>query len=569
MSISCLVISRSAGLLNKMLTSLVVARRYWDPEDEVLLAWNGSEAGEQAITPASDGPTFRIAIREAYHFASNMNHLASQARGEVLILLNDDLILDPGSLDHALQILESQSGVGLVGGRLRQQDGRLGHAGILFSEGLLPYNRFRPERLGSLLAPDRLEILASGEMPAVTGALMVIRRYDFLAVKFREDFRVCGEDVALCLDLRQQLALATYYAADVTAVHAEKSTRSEVLDLFDQQKLAGLVRDLCREDPSLRGSMAHWASQEADVLESLLHQVLQSQNRFSIEARLARTELKQLEEHWQEQQSHALDWHDRLDLLDEQLKRLTRSNPNQLQAEGPDLAELISEIERLRLEGDQLRLEGDQLRIERDRFSTEHSRFVADKERLRSERDNLIADKERLRSERDNLASDKERLRAERDSLVAKPQSSRGERDSLFAERNKLVGERDRLSAQLERLVEDKDSLSAERSKLLDEQDSLCAERDNLVAEQEILVAERDNLVAEREFLLAEREELIAQQESLAKERNSLNMALDRALAELELTRIREADLRSSTCWKLTAPYRVVGDWLARSRSRS
>ena len=54
-----------------------------------------------------------------------MNALADLASGELLVLLNDDLILDPGSLDRAIQVLESQPGVGLVGGRLRSSSGLL------------------------------------------------------------------------------------------------------------------------------------------------------------------------------------------------------------------------------------------------------------------------------------------------------------------------------------------------------------------------------------------------------------------------------------------------------------
>ncbi len=418
-SVSCLVISRSPRILNQLLTSLTSARRYWGPEDEVLCSWNGSQADEQSIAPDPDGPGFRIASREAYHFASNMNHLASQARGDVLILLNDDLLLDAGSLDQALQILDAQSDVGLVGGRLRHPDGRLGHAGILFSERNLPYNRLRPERLAELLGTDRLEILTSGVMPAVTGALMVLRRHHFLAVRFREDFRICGEDVALCLDLRQQLALATYYAADVTAVHAEKSTRGEVLDHFDQQKLATLVGDLCREDPSLRASLAVWATQEADVLESLLLQVLQSQNRFCLNAEVAMAQLKQLEQGWQQHQNEALAWRDQLTALTQQLEALSTTDPNQFERERVDLAELEAELGRL-----------------------------------------------------------------------------------------------------------------------------------NLALEQQ-------------------RRTLQSQVESLTTERNNLSEALDRALSALEIARIRENDLRLSTSWKLTAPYRAVGDWLARWRSKA
>jgi len=269
-TVTCLVISRSADLLNRLLNSLQYARLKWGATDEVLCSWNGSQEDETRIEPPNSGPGFRIAARTAYHFATNMNNLADQASGEVLILLNDDLILDPGSLDQALQILYGHSGIGLVGARLRTPEGLLGHAGILFGATNLPYNRLRPERLGTLLEASASEPPRSGEIPAVTGALMAVRRQDFCKVRMRESFHICGEDVALCLDLRRQLGLATYYAATVGAVHAEKSSRGHAVDQHDDQQLASVVAQARAEDPSLEGLIARWASEEVDVLEQLL-----------------------------------------------------------------------------------------------------------------------------------------------------------------------------------------------------------------------------------------------------------------------------------------------------------
>lgn len=269
-SVSCLVISRTAHLLNGLLASLPAARRHWGPRDELLCSWNGTSEEEALLLPASNGPAFRVASRLPYHFATNMNALAEQASGDVLILLNDDLLLDPGCLDEALQVLSSQAGIGLVGARLRTPKGLLGHAGILFTSSNLPYNRLRPERLGSLLWAGGLEPPKSGEMPAVTGALMVLRREDFLAVRLRETFHICGEDVALCLDLRRQLGLSSFYATGVGAVHAEKSTRGQAIDRRDDEQLAALVAEVRAADPSLEGLIARWASEEADVLEAML-----------------------------------------------------------------------------------------------------------------------------------------------------------------------------------------------------------------------------------------------------------------------------------------------------------
>lgn len=301
-SVSCLVISRNAQLLNGLLASLAKARRHWGSADEVLCSWNGSEREEAQIQPPPGGPPFRIAARDPYHFATNMNGLAAQAGGEALILLNDDLILDSDSLDRALQVLTGHRDIGLVGGRLRTPTGLLGHAGILFNSHHLAYNRLRPERLGALLQPSGLEPPKSGPMPAVTGALMVLRRDDYLKLRLREDFHICGEDVALCLDLRRQLGLGTYYAAGVGAVHAEKSSRGHTLDHHDEELLASLIAETRAEDPGLEALIARWACEEADVLEQLVHLGQADLNRAlhgqsQLQAELEQAQAQQVQSH--------------------------------------------------------------------------------------------------------------------------------------------------------------------------------------------------------------------------------------------------------------------------------
>lgn len=269
--ISCLVISRTPALINQLLTSLASARRFWHPGDEVLCSWNGSPAAEAAIDPTlgpcpNGLPAFRIAQQHAYHFASNMNALADLASGEILVLLNDDLILDPGSLDRAIQVLESQPSVGLVGGRLRSSSGLLTHAGLLFDNNHIPYNRCHPDDLGSLVDAQAVALQESGPMPAVTGALMVIRRSDFQALRFQPDYRVCGEDIALCLDIWTQLNKHPYYASDVTAIHDEKTTRGNTYDQDDIRKLSAYAACLIPHHSGLQAAGRHWAHQEGTLM---------------------------------------------------------------------------------------------------------------------------------------------------------------------------------------------------------------------------------------------------------------------------------------------------------------
>jgi GT2 family glycosyltransferase len=311
-SVSCLVVSRTPDLLNALLFSLKSARRLWGPDDEVLCSWNGHEQDEPLIQPPSAGPGFRIASRSPYHFASNMNALAEQAGGDVVLLLNDDLVLDGGSIDRALQILAGHRDIGLVGGRLRTPAGHLGHAGILFNSRNLAYNRLRPERLGPLLLGNGLEPPISGEMPAVTGALMALRREHLLRVPLREDFHICGEDVALCLDLRRQLGLGTYYAIGVGAVHAEKSSRGQAYDHHDEELLARLVAETRAEDPTLEAVIARWVSEEADVLEAMVHLVQAELTRWTQDGSQLEAERTQTQEALVQTQAELADTQARL-----------------------------------------------------------------------------------------------------------------------------------------------------------------------------------------------------------------------------------------------------------------
>lgn len=302
MVLSCLVISRTPELLNQLLASLSGARLHWDETDEVLCSWNGCAGDEARIQPelgpcAGGVPAFRIAQRQPYHFASNMNGLARLAQGEQVLLLNDDVVLDRSSVDRAVEVLGEHPEAGVVGGLLRTSAGQLGHAGLLFSANHQPYNRCRPE-LGPLVPLSSPVLQVSGRIPAVTGALMLLRRADLLAVPLRESFQQCGEDVALCLDLRQQLGKTAYYASGVTAIHDEKSTRGATNDVADLEAVAAIAAPLLQRDPELLSLQQHWLAREAAWLTGL------ALGQYDATVALQH-DLQQLLAHWQ-QERHTL-----------------------------------------------------------------------------------------------------------------------------------------------------------------------------------------------------------------------------------------------------------------------
>ncbi len=235
MRLSILVVSRTPSLLNQMLESVAKASSLEHAEIEILCSWNGATEAEQTISNTS-GYEFLIAQREPYHFASNMNRLAEQAEGELLLLINDDVVLDAGSIDAAINCLEHEPKAGLVGGRLRNSEGELRHAGILFDSRNSPYHQ-----LDRMLPADATAFMGSNRiMPAVTGALMLIRRQHFLSLLLNEKYKVCGEDVELCLDLRQRDQLEIWYCPEASGIHEAESTRQQ------ESEQEGNTEDLCR-----------------------------------------------------------------------------------------------------------------------------------------------------------------------------------------------------------------------------------------------------------------------------------------------------------------------------------
>lgn len=217
---SVLVVSRTPALLNQLLRSLDEA--YGGPADclEVLVSWNGSQEAEAAIQPGR--LPVAIAQRQPYHFASNMNGLARRARGDVLVLVNDDVIADRGSVDAALAALARDPTIGIVGARIRTSSGALAHAGIHFTAYGSPYHQ-----LEGFVDGDHPVNHQEARVPAVTGAFMALSRADFLQLELAESFQVCGEDVLICLRMRQELHKQILFCPAMGAIHDAESTRSQ------------------------------------------------------------------------------------------------------------------------------------------------------------------------------------------------------------------------------------------------------------------------------------------------------------------------------------------------------
>ena len=222
MLLSILVVSRSHKLLNQMLCSISNATSLDKINVEILCSWNGSNIDELKIQNNS-GYNFKIHQRQKYHFATNMNSLASHACGDILLIINDDIVLDKNSIDYAIQELMANSKVGLVTGQLRYKNGMVQHAGITFDSKHIPYHKF--EKL--LKSNSDLISKENQIIPAASGALIFIKKALFLEIGFSEKYEICGEDIELSLDLRERKDYIILCSPRVSGIHYSSATRKK------------------------------------------------------------------------------------------------------------------------------------------------------------------------------------------------------------------------------------------------------------------------------------------------------------------------------------------------------
>jgi O-antigen biosynthesis protein len=166
---------------------------------EVILVDDGSTDGTREWLEGLREPYAVILNERNLGFGAATNRGASAARGRILALLNNDLVLRKGWIRPMLRALDSLgSRAGIVGNiQLDAATGEVDHAGIYFNRKCKPeHDRRDPGRAAALLFPIR-------EMAAVTGACVLVRRETWRALGgFDESFVNGCEDMDLCFRAR-------------------------------------------------------------------------------------------------------------------------------------------------------------------------------------------------------------------------------------------------------------------------------------------------------------------------------------------------------------------------------
>lgn len=204
----------------------------------ILVADEDTPAGPIAEVEEAAGDRLRLVpFDRPFSFSEKINAGAVHARGEHLLLLNDDIEVGTPNWVERMVMYSSIEGVGAVGGLLLLDDGRIQHAGVGF-EGGLPGHPYYGYPRGVPGYANAVRI--ARDLLAVTGACLMTRRDLFEEVGgLSTTFPINYNDVDYCLK-QVERGRRVVYDPDLVMTHFESSSRSS--DVADWEKAQLLSR---------------------------------------------------------------------------------------------------------------------------------------------------------------------------------------------------------------------------------------------------------------------------------------------------------------------------------------
>lgn len=216
---------------------------------ELLLTDNDSclPETEAVVARLCEDPRVRvIASPGPFNWARINNVAAAQAKGDVLLFLNNDVeARSEGWLAHLLAEAQRPE-VGAAGARLVFPDGRLQHGGLAL--GVFEAAGHLQEGLPGSLPGYLGWVSVIRDTSAVTGACLMTRREVFEELEgFDTSFPIAFNDVDYCLRARERGLLVVYTPLAVLVHHESASTGhtdgTEIRERFWERWAAELPND--------------------------------------------------------------------------------------------------------------------------------------------------------------------------------------------------------------------------------------------------------------------------------------------------------------------------------------
>jgi GT2 family glycosyltransferase/2-polyprenyl-3-methyl-5-hydroxy-6-metoxy-1,4-benzoquinol methylase len=246
-------------LLRTCLTSLIEGTRY--SHCEVLVVDNGSDDPEtlaylQSLRDLNADSLKVLSWPGVFNFSAMNNMAARVARGEYLLLLNNDTqVLHEDWLQEMLGYAQRPD-VGAVGARLLYPDGTIQHAGAILGLGGMGSNHVYQHA-----AADEVGYFGRLQLPqdysALTAACLLTRKAHYEAVGGldEEAFQVNFNDVDYCLKLRAR-GLKVVWTPHATLRHEESV--SQVAPDVERIAAEEKYKRLYREVEAVVAKWAHW-----------------------------------------------------------------------------------------------------------------------------------------------------------------------------------------------------------------------------------------------------------------------------------------------------------------------
>ncbi|WP_439594860.1 glycosyltransferase [Falsiroseomonas sp.] len=243
------------------------------PSLEILLVDTGSTEPDALalLEKLRPDPRVRILHRPGpFNWSAANNQAAAEARGEVLVFLNNDTVMaQPGWLGE-LAGQAMRPGIGVVGAKLLYPDGRVQHAGVaLGPDGAAKHI----QRFAQATDPGYLGQLAVvRDVGAVTGACMAMPRRAFEALGGFEAEHLALEwsDIEICIRARAQ-GYRVLFTPHAELLHLESATRADAGDpariaRFEREQAWVMQRwpEAMQHDPFVNPNL--WATDDDIVL---------------------------------------------------------------------------------------------------------------------------------------------------------------------------------------------------------------------------------------------------------------------------------------------------------------
>ena len=219
---------------------------------EIILVDDGSTDDTRSWL-ATLGPPFRVVLNDRnLGYAAANNRAIAIARGDVLALLNNDLVFLPRWLEPMLRAHRSLADrAGLIGNiQLDARTGAIDHTGIIINQQGKPvHDRALPARRSRLFSSVR-------PVPALTGACVLVKRALWQQLGgFDEGYVNGGEDVDLCFRAR---AVGRTNAVALRSVVRHHISASVGRKLHDEENSYRLARRWQQELVTDPGALREW-----------------------------------------------------------------------------------------------------------------------------------------------------------------------------------------------------------------------------------------------------------------------------------------------------------------------